>query len=61
MMIANDFIFTGIYPLLKEHIGLLGWIIVFDVAVLCSAIYGYFVIPETRGKSHEQIMENLDK
>lgn len=59
LILCSGFVFTELYPLLKEQIGLVGWIVVFAVACFCSAIFGYFFIPETRGKSHEEIMEIL--
>lgn len=61
IILVIQFIFTQSYPLLKVHIGLIGWIVIFAVACFCSALFGYYRLPETRGKSHEEIMQNLDK
>lgn len=55
------FIFSSIYPPIKAYIGLLGWITFFAVTSLCNALFGIFVLPETQGKSHEAIMQMLDK
>lgn len=59
-MLINGFVFTEIYPLLKTYIGLLGWIIIFAGASFFSAAFGFFVLPETRGKSYDAIMLLLD-
>lgn len=54
------FIFSNLYPFVKEIVGLQGWIVFFAVVSLCNALFGIFYLPETKGKSHEQIMQLLD-
>lgn len=56
----NGFIFTELYPPIEERIGLIGWITFFAVACSGNALFGIFIAPETKGKSHEEIMELLD-
>lgn len=59
LTLINTLILIEMYPLLKIYIGLLGWVIIFASTTFLSAVFGYFVLPETRGKSHEEIMELL--
>lgn len=59
LVLIYGLVFTEMYPLLKTYIGLLGWIVIFASTSLFSAVFGYFVLPETRGKSHEEIMKLL--
>lgn len=55
------FIINSIYPPIKIYIGLFGWISIFAVTSFCNALFGIFILPETRGKSNEAIMQLLDK
>lgn len=60
LVLINTFIMLENYPPIKEHIGLFGWMVFFAVASLCNALFGLFILPETKGKSHESIMRLLD-
>ncbi|XP_055296383.1 facilitated trehalose transporter Tret1-like [Sitodiplosis mosellana] len=53
------FVLAWIFPILLEKFGLFSCMIA--LAVMCSlnAVFGMFFIPETRGKSYEEIMELL--
>lgn len=57
---AIGFVICEAYPPVKVYIGLFGWIAFFAVTSLCNALFGIFVLPETKGKSHEAIMQLLD-
>lgn len=61
LALVDGFILTELYPLLKEYIGLFGWVTFFAAMCLCNALFGIFILPETRGKSHEEIMKMLDE
>lgn len=54
------FILIELFPLLKEYIGLFGWILFFAAMSLLNALFGIFFVPETKGKSHDEIMKLLD-
>lgn len=60
LLLLVDFVIIEIYPQIQERIGLVGWITFFGSACLCNALFGVYFVPETRGKSHEEIMQLLD-
>lgn len=60
LVLVNTFIMLENYPPMKKHIGLFGWVLFFAVASLCNALFGMLFVPETKGKSHESIMQLLD-
>lgn len=60
-MLLVLFILTELFPLIKEYIGIFGWVTFFAVMCLFNALFGMFLVPETKGKSHETIMQMLDK
>lgn len=55
------FVYETIFPNLISSIGLFGCMILFGTMSLLSAIFGFIFIPQTRGKSHEEIMRLLAK
>lgn len=54
------FLMCEAYPPLKAHIGLFGWIVFFIVMCVGNIVFAIFVVPETKGKSHDVIMQMLD-
>lgn len=61
LQLTIQFILVEIYPMAKEHIGLIGWITFFTLMCLCNALFGILVMPETKGKSYDEIMQILDE
>lgn len=55
------FITSAIFPILLQTIGLPNCMIIFGVMCLLNAIFGILFVPETGGKSHEEIMQLLTK
>lgn len=47
------------YPLIEAAIGLPACMFGFGGICLLSGIFGFYFMPETRGKSHDEIMELL--
>lgn len=55
------FVIESIFPILLNHIGLSGCLFMFGTMCLSNALLGSCIIPETRGKSYEEIMQMLAK
>lgn len=55
------FILGSVFPAVLEAIGLFTCMITLGVFSLLNALFGIFFVPETRGKSYEEIMEILNK
>lgn len=55
------FIIESIFPILLNHIGLSGCLFIFGTICLITTLIGSCIIPETRGKSYEEIMQMLAK
>lgn len=49
------------YPLVSAAIGLPACMFGFGVICALCAMIGFWLMPETRGKSHDQIMKMLTK
>lgn len=49
------------YLRLLELIQLYGCLLIFSVGCFCCALYAFIFIPETKGKSYEQIAKSLEK
>lgn len=47
------------YPIVQEAIGLPACMFTFGSISILSAAFGFWFIPETRGKSYDEIMELL--
>lgn len=54
-----QFILGSIFPTFLESFGLFTTMITFGVICFMNALFGIFFIPETRGKSYNEIMELL--
>lgn len=61
LMLVLGFLMTEFYPLVKEYIGLVGWITIFAAMSLCNGLFAMFFVPETKGKSYEAIQLLLDE
>lgn len=53
------FISGYIYPFFLNAVGLSASMFVFGVICLLNACFGFFFVPETKGKSYDEIMELL--
>lgn len=53
------FAMANAYPFVKDKIGLSWVFFYYFIASLVNALYGYFIQPETRGKSSEEILKIL--
>ncbi|XP_031623102.1 uncharacterized protein LOC116340647 [Contarinia nasturtii] len=51
------FILGWIFPIILDAIGLVNCMIALAVMSLLNALFGIIFVPETRGKSHEEIMK----
>lgn len=56
-----SFTFTQYYVLALELIKLQGCMCLFGVGCFCFLIFTLFVVPETKGKSFEEIAKLLSK
>lgn len=59
LMSICAFIAIKFFPLLIQSLGLHGCMFLFAGITLSSAVYIFLCMPETRGKSYEQIMLSL--
>lgn len=59
LMSICAFIAIKFFPLLIQSLGLHGCMFLFAGITLSSAVYIFLCMPETRGKSYEQIMKSL--
>lgn len=50
-----------IYPMLELHFGIYVVWSVFTIFCIASALFGVFIVPETKGKSFDEIAEIFDK
>ncbi|XP_031623912.1 facilitated trehalose transporter Tret1-like [Contarinia nasturtii] len=55
-----QFVLGSIFPSFLETFGLFNTMITFGVISLLNAVFGIIFLPETRGKSHIEIMELLN-
>lgn len=55
------FVHESTFPAIINHIGLSGCMTMFGVMCSLSAIFGIIFVPNTRGKSYEEIMQLLAK
>lgn len=55
------FVLGYIFPLVLDSIGLVYCMTILGVMCLLNVAFGIFFIPETRGKSHEEIMEIMGR
>lgn len=53
------FVIAKFFPLVSDLIGLHGAIFIFAICCALAAIFVIIYLPETKGKSYEQIMEML--
>lgn len=53
------FVYETIFPAIISNIGLSGCMILFGTMCLSNAVFGLIFIPNTRGKSYEEIMQLL--
>lgn len=60
LILGIVFVLSEFYPQIQGQIGVIGLITFFATASFCNALYGIFALPETKGKSHEEIMKILD-
>lgn len=60
MMWITLFVVNTIFPILLEQFGLFNCMITLAVMSSLSALFGIFFLPETRGKSYEEIMNLLN-
>lgn len=61
LMWIFGFVSIRIYPILVELIGMHGNLFIFAIISLFGAIFVQFVLPETKGKSHQEIMKMLER
>lgn len=54
------FVLASIFPILLDTFGLFSCMITLAVMCALNATFAMFFIPETRGKSYEEIMELLN-
>ncbi|XP_031633567.1 facilitated trehalose transporter Tret1-like [Contarinia nasturtii] len=59
LMCCFTFIIVKCLPLLSDVLGFHGTMFLFAAVCLCSELYLHFNMPETKGKSYEQIMDSL--
>ncbi|XP_030024373.2 facilitated trehalose transporter Tret1 isoform X2 [Manduca sexta] len=52
-----NFFILGLFPFLNGIIGIHGVFYTFAVVAFCNAIIGYFIVPETKGLSNQQIQD----
>ena len=50
-----------VFPSVVALVGIHGCIFIFSFCCFCGAIFVVLVLPETKGKSYEQILKDLDK
>lgn len=53
------FLVTVSYPTLSQSIGVSSCFLIFTVLSVCGALFSYFIVPETKGKSLKEIQEML--
>lgn len=56
-----EFSINGLYPIVSLSIGLNATMFIFAVISFGGALFVMLYIPETKGKSHEEIMKSLEK
>lgn len=54
-----NFAIIAVFPIMNRLLGIYGSFYVFAFCGLVNAIVSYFIIPETKGLSNEQIQEIL--
>lgn len=63
--VSSIWIFMGLlgylFPLILSTFGVMPILIALSITSILNAFFGVRVLPETRGKSHEEIMEVLQK
>lgn len=57
----NLFVIEFVLPVLLDLVDLSGCLIIFGTMCSLSAIFGSYMIPDTRGKSYDEIMQMLSK
>lgn len=55
------FVLLKYFPIISEAIGLHMCVIFFAVTSLCGTVFVVFVMPETKGKSFEEIQRQLER
>lgn len=60
MMWIILFVLNTIFPILLEQFGLFNCMVTLAAMSLLNAFFGIFSMPETRGKSYEEIMDLLN-
>lgn len=53
------FIVTVSYPTLSQSIGVSACFLIFTFLSICGALFSFFIVPETKGKSLKEIQEML--
>lgn len=61
MMWAILFIVGYAYPVIEEAVGVAACFFGFSVITMIGALFGYIFMPETRGKSHDDIIKLLGR
>lgn len=56
-----SFVLVRFYPMLSEVFGMYSCMFGFAVSCLISATFALIMVPETKGKSYDAIMEMLRK
>lgn len=57
----SSFVLVRFYPSLSEQLGMYSVMCMFAVSCIIMATFTLIMVPETKGKSHEAIMEMLRK
>lgn len=61
LMWIFEFTISGLYPIISLNIGMHATMFMFAVISIGGAVFVLLYIPETKGKSHEEIMRSLEK
>lgn len=57
----SSFVLVRFYPLLTEEFGMYSVMLAYAVSCSIMAVFTLIMVPETKGKSYEAIMEMLRK
>jgi predicted MFS family arabinose efflux permease len=58
---AGDFLVTATFLTLAEHLGMRGCFLLFAALCVCAFIFALRFVPETRGRTLEQIEESWSR
>lgn len=61
VLFATSFVFTKLYPTMVREMGSVGLFGFYGAVSLVSVVYVYYLLPETKGKTLEQIAEFFRK